>query len=97
MSRNVLKTYIPPNRKLVSKELIDIIHEHNMKSYLAMIKKGAEIFGLVFLWDGATISIFPLLNILASEKNIPVAVLEIFDCQGCLDDDNKKRRNIHVK
>ena len=30
LSRNVLKTYIPPNRKLISKELLDVIHEENM-------------------------------------------------------------------
>ena len=78
LSRNVLKTYIPSNRKLISKELLDVIHEQNMKRNLAMIKKEAEIFGLLFLGDGATISRCPLLNILASAKNIPVDVLEIF-------------------
>ena len=31
-----------------------------------------------------------MLNILASTKNIPVDVLEIVDCQGCLADGNKK-------
>ena len=55
-----------------------------------MIKKEAEIFGLLFLGDGATISIFPLLNILDSEKSTPVSVLEIVDCQGHLADGNKK-------
>ena len=49
LSRNVLKTYIPPNRNLVSKELLDVIHEQNMKRNLAMIKKEADIFGLLFL------------------------------------------------
>ena len=39
LSRNVLKTYIPPNSKLISKELLDVIHEQNMKRNLAMIKK----------------------------------------------------------
>ena len=80
MSRNVSKTYIPPNRNLISKELRDVIHELNMKSNLAMIKKEADIFGLLFLEDGATIPRCPLLNILASERNKPVAVLEIIDC-----------------
>ena len=84
LSRNVLKTYIPPKRNLISKELLDVIHEQNMKRNLAMIKKEAEIFGLLFLGDGATISICPLLNILASAKNISVAVLEIVDFQGHL-------------
>ena len=61
-----------------------------MKINLAMIKKKSEIFELLFLGDGATISRCPLLNILASEKNIPVSVLEIVDCQGHLDDGYKK-------
>ena len=55
-----------------------------------MIKKEAEIFRLLFLGYGATISRCPWLNILASGKNIPVAVLEIVDCQGHLADVNKK-------
>ena len=55
-----------------------------------MIKKEAEIFGLLFLGDGATISRCPLLNILASAKNITVAVLEIVDFKGHLSDGNKK-------
>ena len=55
-----------------------------------MIKKQAEIFGLLFLGYGATISGFPLLNIIASGKKIPVAVLEIVDFQGHLADGIKK-------
>ena len=78
---NNFKTYIPHNRKLISKELLDVIHEQNVKRNLAMIKKEADIFGLLFLGDGATISRCPLLNILTSAKNIPVSVLEIVDCQ----------------
>ena len=44
-----------------------------------MIKKEAEIFGLLFLGDGDTIPRCPLLNIPDSAKNIPVAILEIGD------------------
>ena len=58
--------------------------------FLAMIKKEEEIFGLLFLGDGATIPRCPLLNILASAKKIPVDVLEIVNCQGHLADGNKK-------
>ena len=57
---------------------------------LEMIKTESDIFGLLFLGDGATIPGCPLLNILASGKNIPVAVLEIVDFQGHLSDGNKK-------
>ena len=45
---------------------------------------------MLFLGNGATISRCPLLNILDSEKNIPVSVLEIVYCQGNLSDGNKK-------
>ena len=75
LSKKLSNTYIPPNRKLISKEQLDVTHEENMKRNLTMIKKEAEIFGLLFLGDGATISICPLLNILTSAKNIPVSVL----------------------
>ena len=61
-----------------------------------MIKKEAEIFGLLFLGDGATISRCPLLNILASTKNIQVAVLETIDCQGHLAEGNKKTQHSFV-
>ena len=88
MSRNVSKTYIPPNRKIISKELFDVIHEQNIKRNLAMIKKEADIFGLLFLGDGATISRCPLLSILAYAKNISVSVLEIVDSQGHLAESN---------
>ena len=57
-----------------------------MKRNLAMIKKEADLFGLLFLGDGATISRCPLLNILDSAKNLPDYVSEIVDCQGHLAD-----------
>ena len=75
MSRNVYKTYNTRNRKLILKEPLDVIQEKNINRNLEMIKKEAEIFGLLFLGDGATISRCPLLNILASANNISVAIL----------------------
>ena len=89
MSRKVSKKYIPPNRKIISNELLDVIHEQNMKRILAIINKEAEIFGLLFLGDGATVSRCLLLNILYSAKNITVAVLENVDFQGHLSYGNK--------
>ena len=68
MSRNDSNTNIPTNRNIISKELLDVIHEQNIKSNLAMIKKEANIFRLLLLGDGDTISRCPLLNIMASEK-----------------------------
>ena len=55
-----------------------------------MIKNEAEIFGFLFLGDGARISRCQLLNILDSTKNIPISALEIVYFQGHLADGNKK-------
>ena len=63
LARNVSKTFIPHNRNLILKELLGVIHEQSMKT-IAMIKKEAEIFGLLFLGDVASISRCPLLNIM---------------------------------
>ena len=41
---NVSKIYEPPNRKLISKDLFDIIHDQNMERNLILIKKS-----LIFL------------------------------------------------
>ena len=53
-------------------------------------QKGSRNIWVVIGWDGATISGYPLLNILDSAKNIPVFVLGIVAFQGHLADGNKK-------
>ena len=86
LARTVSKCYQPPNINLISKDLLEVIHDQNIKRNLSLIEKESEIFGLLFLGDGATISRVPLLSILVSGKNLPVAVLELVDCQGHLAD-----------
>ena len=90
LASNVSKTYITSNRNLIYKEVLGVIHKQNTKRNLAIIKKEARIFRLLFLVDGATISGCPLLNIMDYGKKIPVSVLEIVDCQVHLADGNKK-------
>ena len=68
LARTVSKYYQPPNRKLISKDLLDVSHDHIMERNLSLIEKESEIFGLLFLGDGAKISRVPLLNILVSVK-----------------------------
>ena len=81
LARTVSKCYQPPNRNLISKDLLDVIHDQNMERNLSLIKKESDIFGFLFLGDGATISRVPLLKIVVSGKKIPVAVLELVDFQ----------------
>ena len=68
LERTVSKSYQPPNRKFISKDILDVIHDQNMERNLSLIKKESDIFGFLFLGDGATIFIIPLLNILVSVK-----------------------------
>ena len=86
---NVSKCYKPQNRKLISKDILDIIHDQSMEGNLSLIKKGSDIFGFLFLGDGANISRIPLLNILVSGK-IFQYILELVDCQGNLVDGGEK-------
>ena len=75
LARTVSKCYQPPNRNLISKDLLDVIHDQNMERNLSLIKKESDIFGSLFLGDGAKISRVPLLKILVSGKKIPVSIL----------------------
>ena len=80
LERTVSKCYQPPNKNLISKDLLDVVHDHNMESNLSLIKKESDIFELLFLGDGATIYRITLLNILVSGNNLQVAALELVDC-----------------
>ena len=75
MARTVSKCYQPPNRKLIFKDILDVIHDQNMERNLILIEKESDIFVLLFLGDGATIYRILLLIILISGGNLPVAVL----------------------
>ena len=55
-----------------------------MERNLVLIKKVSDIFGLLFLFGGAIISKITLLKILVSGKYLPVALLELVNCQGHL-------------
>ena len=68
MSRNVSKGYQPTNIKLISKDLMNVIHYHYTERKLSLIKEESVIFGLLFLGDDATISRMLPLNIMVSGK-----------------------------
>ena len=42
--RTVSKFYQPPNRKLISKDLLGVIYDHNMVKNLILIEKESMIF-----------------------------------------------------
>ena len=66
LERTVSTIYQTPNRKLVYKDLLGVINYQNMERNLVLIKKESDIFGSLFLGDGATTSRITLLIVLNS-------------------------------
>ena len=48
LERKLSKCYQPPNRKLIHKGLLDVIHNQNMESNLSLIKKESVLGGGCF-------------------------------------------------
>ena len=84
------KNYTPPNRNLVAGKLLDLNYEIYKSQTIEMLLKEADIYGISFFGDGATIKKSPLMNILASSIHEPAGCLSIVDCSGHLASDGTK-------
>ena len=72
--RNVSNYYELPGRETVLGPLIDNCFENNIKNQSEKLLNRADIYGIHFQGDGATIKDTPLLNILAGGFHLPVSV-----------------------
>ena len=77
--------------------LLDIFFDNHIKNQRAKLLYGADIYGLHFQGDGATIKYTPLLNILAGVFYLPVSVQNIVDCTGHITGGNKKDANFFAE
>jgi hypothetical protein len=84
------KNYVPPNRNAVAGKLLDINYNIYQNQTTEKLLKDAEIYGLTFFGDGATIRKSPLINILASSIHEPAGCLSIVDCTGHMESDGRK-------
>ena len=84
------RNYSPPNRNLVAGKLLDLNYEIYQTQTREMLLKEADIYGITFFGDGATIKKSPLINILASSIHEPAGCLSIVDCTGHLAADGTK-------
>ena len=82
--------YVPPGRNKVAGELLDLNYELYQKMIGEMLLKEADVFGISFFGDGATVKKSPLINILASSVHLPVGCLSIVDCSGHLQSNGRK-------
>jgi hypothetical protein len=81
LARLVPSSYRPPNRRLLSNDLLRISYESRLDKYIRDLDVDAEVYGLTLFGDGATVHGMPLMNILASGVGEPSAVLAIVDCK----------------
>jgi len=90
LARNVPLNYNPPGRKRVAGDLLDLNYESYIDKNMKLLMNEANVFGISFFGDGATVKRMPLLNILASGINNLSTCLEIVDCTGHLEVGGKK-------
>lgn len=89
-AKTVSKNYVPPGRNKVGGELLDLNYELYKTKMIDMLKKEADIYGITFFGDGATVKKAPMINILASSVHLPVGCLSIVDCSGHLESSGLK-------
>lgn len=82
--------YVPPGRNKVGGELLDLNYQLHKDRILEDLQKEADVYGLSFFGDGATVKKSPLMNVLASSVHLPVGCLRIVDCTGHLESDGRK-------
>ena len=90
LARAAGSSYQPPGRNAVAGDLLDLNYEQYLIKNINLLKKDADVFGLTYFGDGATVKKMPLINILASGVHRPVVVLEIVDCSDQASEGNKK-------
>ena len=78
------KKYTPPGRNKVAGELLDLNYQLYKDKMMENVIKEADVYGVSFFGDGATIKKSPMMNILVSSVHQPVGCLRIVDCTGHL-------------
>ena len=90
LAKHASKKYVPPGRNKIGGELLDLNYSIYIKNTCDSLQKEADVYGLTFFGDAATVKKSPLINILASSVHLPVGCLRIVDCTGHLESDGTK-------
>ena len=90
LAKTVDSNFKPPNRNLISGDLLNINFDLCQKQNIKNLTKEANIFGISFFGDGTTVKRVTLLNILGSAANMPPVVLEIHDFTDHMASGHKK-------
>lgn len=84
------QTFKVPSRKSIGGPLLDLNYKNFMTLNKEMILKEADVFGLAWLSDGATVARMPLMNVLAMCANISPTTVAITDCSEHISHGGKK-------
>jgi hypothetical protein len=79
-----------PKRKQIGGPLLDLNFQTKYNDNKTNLLKGADLFGLSFLGDGATVKRMPLMNILAACADTPPITVSIQYCTKHLQQGGKK-------
>jgi hypothetical protein len=82
--------YKPPNRNDVGGKLLDINYSNVIDNNKSLLEREADIFGICWLSDGATIAQMPLINVLGMCADTPPVCVAIEDCSGHVSKGGKK-------
>ena len=81
-----------PGRETVQEPLLDKCFDNHIKNQREKLLNGADIYGLHFQGDGATVKDTPFLNILDKGVQLPVSVQTILDFIDHITGGHKGRR-----
>jgi hypothetical protein len=84
------KDYAPPKKNIVAGPLLDLTFEKHLQKDFSDLMVDADVFGLGFFGDAATIKKSPLVNVLATGHHVPAMVVEVIDCTDRLLEGEKK-------
>lgn len=90
LAKCATKKYTPPGRNKVAGELLDLNYDLYIKKTFESLIKEADVYGISFFGDAATVKKTPLINILASSVHMPVGCLKIVDCSAHLETNGRK-------
>lgn len=90
VARTAPKGYVPPKRKTLCGDMLDIAYESQLKRDLDELLVDSEIFGIGFFGDAATIHKCSLINIFACSFHCPAIIIDIIDCHDRIKAGEKK-------
>ena len=93
VARCAPRGYKPPKRGILAGEMLDLAYTTQLERDVKQLMIDADIFGIAFFGDGATIHKCPLVNLFASALHCPAVLINIIDCTARLVEGEKKDGN----